>query len=321
MELRASSTAALASTGSTLMVLAGALAAAAAVEFFTLRVVLQSGPAMGDSPTWAILIGWFKVVGLAGLTAAVILSCAVLAATGLDLLRDARIWSNLLGAAVITAAGIIGLSILSTGPGLSLLMPAMVVSAIICLLLLLHSQSFPRRTRIVASVFALTGLAISLNFAAIALVGSGLRLPAGFTLLHLAELLLVAGGAAAILLADRPIARRAMVSGVIAGIALLAWQLAIPWLPSTIAIWNFGVTTFLPGPVYAIALGLFVVAVTQLMRTNRPLSIALVLIAFAGLKWDVAYFNLLGITGLLLLARSVTDAATRGAWFGQPVTP
>jgi hypothetical protein len=288
--------------------LAPAVVIAASIEFVTLRVLVQSGPALESGRATRILLEGLLLLGLTALTAGVILAIVLIASISTRFISTGDPSLVLLGSAGITLVAVLALAVIPFGPRSSLLLPSMALS-IVALSSVVFLRMRSASVRVPVTLFGVTGLMISAHFLTVASGAGPVKLSSGMSFLHFGEMLVLVAGAAALILVRRPISRWAFVSGISAGGFLLAWQTAMPWLPSTVAIWNFGVSTFLPAPAYALILGMFTLAVVQLLRQDFPLGAALVLIALGGLKWDVPYFHLLGVAGLLLLVDSLRTQA------------
>jgi hypothetical protein len=285
--------------------LAIALVIAGLAEFLTLRVLIQTGPALENGRVAAIILDGLLIAGLTSMSVAVVLAIIFVVVLGCRLINVNSPYGALTGAAAFTLVGMLTVVIAPFGPATSLMLPVMLLSATI-VTSLAFSTDMGWRGRVILTLFAFAGLAIAAHYAVLAANGTSLKLLNRLSLLHVGEIFALLAALSLLLMIRRPVAARAIVAGLAATAFLIAWQSAIPWLPSTVAIWNFGVTTFLPGTVYALALGSFVFAIVQIWPVHRMVGIAVVLIALAGLKWDVAYFNLLGICGLLLLQSSLS---------------
>ncbi len=289
--------------------LASALLGAATLEFLTLRIVLRSGPMLERGRASVVIADALLFVGLTAMTAGVLLAAGLIVILSWRNL-SANAWSLMVaGGAGLTLVGVLLLAVSPLHPRVSLLFPAMLLSGIVAAAVM----TIPARTTSArAFLLLICGalFSISLYYAAQVkeVVSSW---PAGISALHAGELLILASGVAALFLPRRPLSRGAVIAGILASGFLLAWLVALPWLPRTVAIWNFGLSMFVPAPVYAVVLGVFTMAVVQLLRQDAQLASAILLIALGGLKWDVPYFHLLGIAGLLLLVDTLQTIEPR----------
>jgi hypothetical protein len=89
------------------------------------------------------------------------------------------------------------------------------------------------------------------------------------------------------------------------GLVCLAALAARPWTVATLATWTVGFTLFLPGIVYAAAVGSAAATAAALSgsgRRERATAVGLLLVATAGLSLDSTYVAAVALAGTLLLA-------------------
>jgi hypothetical protein len=140
------------------------------------------------------------------------------------------------------------------------------------------------------------------------------KLPTGATPLTVSEAAIVAT-ALLLFVAARPWAsrRRAVVLGagaVAGGLAAIA-SIVAPATVAILALWGVGVTMSFPAPVYILALGAAVSAAATfaLDGGTRPLTVAMVLLAVAGLQPTVTQYNVPALIGIGILAFGAPAAA------------
>lgn len=289
--------------------LASALLMAAAVEFLTLRILLRSGPMLERGGASELVADAMLFLGLTAMTAGVLLAVGLIVVLSWRNL-SANSWPLMVaGGAGLTLAAVLLIAVSPLRPSASLLVPAMLLSGIVTAAVVL----IPTRTISTRVLLLLiSGALLSISFYYVGQVTEVVpSWPAGISALHVGELFVLASGTAVLFLLRRPLSRGAVIAGIFASAFLFAWLVAMPWLPGTIAIWNFGLSMIVPAPVYAVLLGAFTTAVVQLFRQDARLAGAILLIALGGLKWDVPYFHLLGIAGLLLLVETLRATEPR----------
>jgi hypothetical protein len=146
-------------------------------------------------------------------------------------------------------------------------------------------------------------------------LGRASGVPGGITLLQIAEALVVLN-AGAVFLAWSGIRRRDWPGGthwLIAGAVVLLFLGSLYGRPDSstaaiLSLWSLGLTLYLPIPMYALALGLYSVAlssrVAAALKNDRvlPDAIALGLLPVAGLTLDLSYQHLVAVLALALLA-------------------
>jgi hypothetical protein len=297
--------------------LASAALAFAALEFITLRILLRSSPALDDGRAGTALAEGLVLVGLIGMTAAALLAGGLIAVIGYRLTVTGSLALSLAGGASIVLLLLLGIAAVSLSPPGALLVPAMLVSLVVvgCLL---PAHTDLRHGRIVISLVGVTFLAIALSHLLRA-TSPPAAAASGIGLYQLAEAMALIAALGALALVRRPLSWVALAAGVGAGALFLGWHAAIPWLPATVAIWNLGMSLYLPVAVYASGLAVFVTVIVHLSRQDGRLAIGLLLVAMGGLKWDVPYLHLLAIAGLLLLVDTLRREAP--ALAGAPQWP
>lgn len=82
-----------------------------------------------------------------------------------------------------------------------------------------------------------------------------------------------------------------------------------PGVAAALAMWNQSFTGYLPFVIYPLAVGLYIFNIMALYKSPgyKAIAIGLTLIALGGLRLEYNYFNLVALTGFLLLARSAYD--------------
>jgi hypothetical protein len=283
--------------------LASALVVTACLEFVALRVLLRSGPTLERGRVSEALADTILLVGLTALTAGVLFAAGLIGVLSWKNLSTDSWTLIVAGASGTMLAAVLVLAASPVRPSSSLLLPAMLLSSMVA------AGALTVPTRTISSRAFLSLICGVLLWTGVYFAGQankiGFSHSAGISALHVAEMFILISSVAALFLLRRKPSRVAVVTGITASAFLYAWLAAIPWLPGTMAIWNFGLSMFLPGPVYVIILGLFTMAIIQLFRDDPRIATAYLLIVLGGLKWDVPYFNLLGIAGLLLLVDSL----------------
>lgn len=133
------------------------------------------------------------------------------------------------------------------------------------------------------------------------------KLPVGAMPLTVAEAAIIAT-AMLLFVAARPWSSRHRVAALGAGVAAAALvgaaSIAAPATVAILALWGVGVTMSFPAPVYVLAFGAAAAAAVAfaLDDDTRPLAVAVVLLAVAGLQPTVTQYNIPALIGMVILA-------------------
>jgi hypothetical protein len=271
------------------------LAAAALVEFLSLRLLIRLGPVLPRAEITVTVTETMIFIGAAALNFALLLALAALTTMAWQTSRYPLKYC--LAAIVILT---IGLALAGSDP------PPLLFVAFLFLSLSIIGIAlwFARHPKLYAGWLALFGGAY-LALAYPTLVNTlHVTLPFTAHARAISELLILLStlGAPFIL---RP--RRdwiAVIVGMTGAILLAGLWFSVEWLPPTLMIWSVAFTGYLPAPVYTLALGLWLYTFTALMKTEgrRYHALGLALVALGGLRWDLSYYVLLALTGFLLLS-------------------
>ncbi|MBI2886428.1 MAG: hypothetical protein HYY02_04390 [Chloroflexi bacterium] len=278
--------------------------ATALLELLLLRIAVRLGPVAPEGAGVDLVFTVLRVLGLASLNLFLILGAALL------------LWQALRAAAASSARGII-VGTVTIAAGAAILASGLVVQGAASLLAstvllvvamtagwLWPTPSAVSRLYLLLPLLAAWSLAIHYALQGGALLGlSGLPHSTGAYLL--AEALAV-GGALAAPLFFRPgwRPRVALAAGGPA-LAFLVISLSRPWLLATLVMWNTGFTLWLPAPLYAAGLGLYLYTILALAWQSpqaRRTAIALALLALGGLKPDYSPYALMLLLGYVNLA-------------------
>lgn len=277
------------------------------VEFLFLRVIPRLGPVLPTGDTTAALLLAASHAGLTALNAAVLLTLATLLLFAAGAGASPAPAAFRLAALLAAGAGLAGLgggkwAPAALGPFLFL---AVALTSVTVMALARTCTGGRGRTTLPLTVTLAAYLAAYYYFLARTASAFGLSPGKAATAAAVAEALFLAVAPLATLAVRPSWNRQAFTAAAAVTGVLIALQVKVgPWLLSTLAMWNFGLSAFLPLTAYVAAAGLYVYAVLALLaqRATAPLAIGLGLVAFAGLKLDYTYFNLLGTLGFLLMA-------------------
>ncbi len=290
--------------------LASALVVVALVEFLLLRLLIRLGPMLPARAEVAGLAQGAVFAGTAALNLAVILAIA-----GLFLVAALTPHRLLAGWVALTALAALALKLAPGADVLFIVYSGLALAAMVMVLVVAAARSVTGPD--LTGLKDLSGLSFLLAgcFLAATVLGAYPVVAASAARLDwalpVAPFAPFAGEALAVVVAlltwaaYRPRwSRSAVVVATVLTALFLALALVRPWLVSTLAMWTVTFSLFLPFPVYALALGLFVYGVAALAQGDldqRRQAYGLVLIALAGLKWDYSYLSLLSILGFMLL--------------------
>jgi hypothetical protein len=291
------------------------LLACALAEFALMRVLLRSGPALEGEERAMHVANLVVLLGHTAMNLGVAAGILTLGALGWLLFTTGTLPHRACALATFALASMLAVVLV---PGM--LTPAFLaitagVSAVVVVLAILGTRAAPRRTLALA-LFGGAYLAIFSHYALQALSGRGMASLPALPAFYLGEVLVVAAAASALLLVRGPWTCSSLIAGSAVGALFLAARMAIPWLVSTIGIWNFGVSMSLPALLYAVALAGYIAALAHLWRSDRAPAIALLLMGLGGMKLDLIYFHVVGLAGLLLLVAWMSgygNAPTRAA--------
>jgi len=101
-------------------------------------------------------------------------------------------------------------------------------------------------------------------------------------------------------------------AGVVAGALVGVASIAAPATVAILALWGVGVTMSFPAPVYMVAFGAAVAAAVEFVlgEETRPLAVAIVLLAVAGLQPTVTQYNIPALIGMVILALGAPAAVS-----------
>lgn len=281
------------------------LAAAALVEFLSLRLLIRLGPVLPRTAAVVTLTEALIFIGAVALNFALLLALATLTTMAW---QTSRYPLKYCLAAIIILT--IGLAIAGDAPP-PLLFVAFLLFSLSIVGIALWFARYSYQYFIWLALFGGAYLALAYP----TLVNTlHVTLPFTAHARAVSELLVILAtlGAPFIL---RP--RRdwiAVIVGVVGAILLAGLWFSVQWLPPTLMIWSVAFTGYLPAPVYILALGLWLYTFTALMKTEgrRYHALGLALIALGGLRWDLSYYVLLALTGFLLLSGANDEPPQKG---------
>lgn len=281
------------------------LAAAALVEFLSLRLLIRLGPVLPHTDAVVSLTEALIFIGAVALNFALLLTLATLTTMAW---QTSRYPLKYCLAAIIVLT--IGLTLAGGAP------PPLLFVAFLFLSLSMVGIAlwFARHSKFYVGWLALFGGAY-LALAYPTLVNTlHVTLPFTAHARAISELLILLStlGAPFVL---RP--RRdwiAVIVGVVGAILLAGLWFSVQWLPPTLMIWSVAFTGYLPAPVYILALGLWLYTFIALMKTEgrRHHALGLALLALGGLRWDLSYYVLLALAGFLLLSGANDEPPQKG---------
>jgi len=278
------------------------LLSAACLEFLLLRVFVRLGPI---APAGSVMDGLFDgllTLGLVALNSMVVVGLAWLLLGWFEAVRSRAAARGIAAAvAMVAGAAAVGSGLVLPGPDGAVVTAGIVVAAMG--LGVLAARCSPRRR-----LYLLLPLS-SYALLAASYAGSGAVLgpSSGFLGAHaLAEGVAVGAAIVSPMVLGSPWRGRPALASATIAAAFLVLVGARPWLPGTLLMWNLGFSLWLPLPLYAVGLALFMY--TLLARPtgrggNLPRA-CLLLLALGCLKLDYGPYALLGLTGLLGLANS-----------------
>jgi hypothetical protein len=294
------------------------LAIAGMLDLLFERIVYRIGIHIPKDPAVMNAYRGATHVGDGAFRFAVVLAVFAAGATALYLFRQPSAERRLVGAALLAVAVLDTITIGAGGPWIAM---AVVVAYGASLALLLGIAAGSRLAWAARAAAISAGVALLAGefplFATRAGDLSLATLPGATIALTVAESALLA--AALLLFAwarpwTRPAGAYSFAAGaLVAAIVALAWHSA-PATVAILALWGAGVTMAFPAPIYLVALGLAVAAAVAfaLDANTRPMAVAVVLLAVAGLQPTVTQYNipaLLGMVILVLGSPSVVPAA------------
>ncbi len=280
------------------------------VEFVAMRVLSRIGPLLPDEPTWDSLFQLLQTVGLGALNLIILSAVAVLLAEyGRSVRRgDAR---TSLTAAVCALAAVLILLLSFLGmSATSMLAGSLALGVSIAILFALCVRN--PRERSFHCFLLIIFLVLTSYYAAKGATGLGSGSRDSAALYFLAEALAVVAGLA-VPLVFRPDwhSKTAVTCLLLLALwALVAWSR--PWALATLVMWNTGFSLWLPAPLYAVGLGVFLYTVLALAQGDAPgrgTAMGLLLIVAAGLKLDYSPYALMALLGCFLIAVPVSGAS------------
>jgi hypothetical protein len=270
------------------------------VEFAFLRVLLRSGPALGGGGQSRSAADLIVITGHTAMNLGVVVALLLLGVLcwRLHILRTPawRVCAIATAALALTVTAILLAGVSS--PGVLALTSGLSIVVVACAL---YGSLRPVRETAVLALFGSAYLAIYAYYVLQSVSGMRTASVPALPAYYLGELMVVLAAFSTLLLVRRPWSWKRTTACVVLGAGFLAARAAVPWLVSTIGIWNFGVTMSLPALVYGLALICVVTAVLHVWPVERFLAVGLILMVLGGMKLDVVYFHLLGLTGFLLM--------------------
>lgn len=275
------------------------LVGAALTEFLLFRVFLRLGPVLPTGEAASPVYRLIETIGMTALNLLVVASVALLATAVVQLRR--RPGSVLLAGILATVVAVKLSAWLVRDPAAWFTVGQAIVMIGAIVAVAWTARRLPHGKLTLGLMAAAQVLALSYVLRQ-SLSGFGIEVPGGTAPLVLAEALAVG---AAIALAwsvrERPTWRQVLAGGTVA-VLFLVFDSVRPSTISTLSIWTVAFSLYLPSPVYALGLGVFVARVLALRSrpATTPLAIGLVLVAIAGLKADLSYVPLLWLLGLAI---------------------
>lgn len=278
------------------------LVASVLVEYVTMRVLLRIGPLLPDDPGWDNIFRLLQTAGLGALNLIIVSATGVLLWESAQSVRrgDAR---RAVAAMVSTFAAMLILLFSLLGmSATSMLVGSLTLSVSIAVLFALSLRN--RRERTFQLLLLLIFLGLTSYYAAKGATGLGSRFPDSAAAYFLVEMLAVVAGLA-VPLVFRP--GWHVKSAALSLLLTALWAAAMwarPWTLATLVMWNTGFSLWLPPPLYAVALGIFVYTVLALAQrgaSEQGTAMGLLLIAAAGLKLDYTPYALMALLGYFLI--------------------
>ncbi len=303
-----------------------ALAIAGVIDLLFERIVYRIGIHIPKDPSAMQAYRGATAVGDGAFRFVMVLAVFAAAAMAVYLLRLRTAEHRLAGAALLAVALLDTLTIRDNSGWLGM---AVVVAYGGALALLFGIAAGSRLAWAMRAAAASASVALLAGayplFATRAHELSLVRLPIGATPLTIAEAAILAT-AVLLFVAARPWAsrRRIVVLGAGAAAAALVGvaSIAAPATVAILALWGVGVTMSFPAPVYVVAFGAAVAAAVAfaLDHETRPVAVAIVLLAVAGLQPTVTQYNIPALIGMVILAFGAPAAvpARRGERVSVP---
>lgn len=286
----------------------------ACLEFLLLRVLVRLGPIAPAGSVMDALFDGILALGLVALNSMVVVGLAWLLLRWLEAVRSRAAVRGIAAALAIAAgAAAVGSGMVLPGPD-GTAATAGVVAAAMCLGVITSPCSPRRRLYLLLPLSSYSVLAAS-YVGSEATLGPFLNFP-----FHtLAEGIAVAAAIVSPVVFGSPWRLGSALVGAASAAAFLALFEARPWLPATLLMWNLGFSLWLPLPLYAAALAVFIY--TLFARHGKgggqlPTA-SLILLALGGLKLDYGPYALLALTAFMGLASPGIQAVSRAAASSQ----
>ena len=288
--------------------LLGLVTGATLGELVLLRFVLRMGPMLRGEERFAALFLRIQGLGVVALNLAVLLGTLLLALLAVRWLRRPQGMAVVAGVAGIVAAVTI-LAVALVG-GATVGTPWVAGVAVVTMLAAWIAALSRRQARPLPTLMLMAYAVLALSYVSQAGTLFGWSPPqAGWTF-FLGESLAVVAALAAVP-AERPGWHRRSAATTVLVVMLFTGLAAFQHpIAAAVTMWNFSFSLFLPLPVYALALASYCFTVLALwsrggIRQQRAL--ALLLVAFGGLKLDFSYYQLLSLVGFLALLQTYED--------------
>lgn len=301
-----------------------ALAIAGVVDLLFERIVYRIGIHIPKDPATMRAYRGATSIGDGAFRFVMVLAVFAAAAIAVHLLSQRAVERRLAGAALIAVAVLDTLTIRDHAAWLGM---AVVVAYGGALALLFGIAAGSRLAWAMRAAAASASVALLAGayplFATRAHELSLAKLPIGAMPLTIAEAAILAT-ALLLFAAARPWASRrrnlVLAAGGSAAVVVAAASIVAPATVAILALWGVGVTMSFPAPVYVLAFGAAVAAAAAfaLDDETRPLSVAIVLLAVAGLQPTVTQYNIPALIGMVILAFGAPAAVP--AWSDERVS-
>ncbi|MCX6023486.1 MAG: hypothetical protein NTZ05_17495 [Chloroflexi bacterium] len=293
-----------------------ALLAAVLTEAAALRIALRFGQALPPDERLGQTFRLVTTVGIVAQNLAVILGAAILLDLGWRQVRQPEAGRRFAGLLLLAAgAATAALTFGGASPALAAGAALLSFGAMAAAVTTAPKDLLDRGRRAWAALAALAYGMLYAHYLAQAAGSFGAAVSGAAAAYFAAEGVAVLAALALIpLLRPRWRAGRALAAAALPALLLYGlWQRA--WTVASLSVWTFGFTLFLPGPLYALALGVFLYTLRSLAQGNaagRRFALGLALLGLAGLKVDYSYFNLLALLAMCMLT-GVGQPAGQGA--------
>ncbi|MFQ5871764.1 MAG: hypothetical protein ACE5IB_06370 [Candidatus Geothermarchaeales archaeon] len=288
-----------------------ALVVSGVIEFLTIRIFSRLGAILPKEEAVFVFFNGTIFLGSVFFNAASLLAVLATIIAALILARQSS-WIDRVSAVTFLALAQLSILFLLVSPEPLLSVTYNLASALVIVLLCITVIRKGGRRLLTLGVSALlAGYLTSYYFKVMPGISQLLsqRMEPNYSIavFNLGEAIAVAGAFllfAALALQDGLTTRRAVVS--LTGIgAFAAAYLRSPWITSILATWTVGFTLFLPFPIYAAAIGVYLYLIMTSHGKGTKLHYAFLLIFLGGRMLQLTYLNLLAILGVFLLRQEL----------------